>query len=92
MQFFIFIRCKPGKTNQVAMSMVKKDLSEVQEVHSISGEWDLMVRAKIASRGAEADFEANVMEVLLSDQWENVERTQTIVGYRVYNPDDSGFD
>ena len=92
MQFFIFIRCKPGKTNQVAMSVVKKDLPEVHEVHSISGEWDLMVRAQIALRGAEADFEANVMEVLLSDQWENVQRTQTIVGYRVYNPDHSGFE
>ena len=92
MHFFIFIRCKPGKTNQVAMSMVKKELPEVREVHSISGEWDLMVRAKIASREGEADFEANVMEVLLSDQWENVERTQTIVGCRVYNPDDPVFD
>jgi DNA-binding Lrp family transcriptional regulator len=71
---------------------VKKDLPEVQEVHSISGDWDLMVRAKITSQGAEADFEGSVMEVLLSDQWENVQRTQTIVGYRVYNPDDSAFD
>jgi DNA-binding Lrp family transcriptional regulator len=92
MQFFIFIRCKPGKTHQVAISIVKKDLPEVQEVHSISGDWDLMVRAKIAAQGAEADFEGSVMEVLLSDQWENVQRTQTIVGYRVYNPDDPVFD
>lgn len=92
MHFFIFIRCKPGKTNHVAVAMVRKELPEVREVHSISGEWDLMVRAKIASRGGEADFEANVMEVLLSDQWENVERTQTIVGFRVYNPDDPVFD
>jgi DNA-binding Lrp family transcriptional regulator len=92
MQFFIFIRCKPGKTNQVAMSIVKKERPEVQEVHSISGEWDLMVRAKIASREGEADFEANVMEVLLADQWEHIQRTQTIVGFRVYNPDDAGFE
>lgn len=92
MQFFIFIRCTPGKTNQVAMSIVKKARPEVQEVHSISGEWDLMVRAKIASREGEADFEANVMEVLLSDQWEHIQRTQTIVGFRVYNPDDAGFE
>lgn len=89
MQFFIFIRCKPGKTNQVGLAMVKKQLEEVQEIHSISGEWDLMVRAKLKQRGMEADFESNVMEALLSDQWENVDRTQTIIGYRVFDPEDA---
>jgi DNA-binding Lrp family transcriptional regulator len=89
MQFFIFIRCKPGKTSEVGLAMVAKRLPEVQEVHSISGEWDLMVRANVRTRGAEPDFEASVMEVLLADQWDNVDRTQTIIGYRVFNPDDS---
>ena len=89
MQFFIFIRCKPGKTNHVGLSMVKKQLEEVQEIHSISGEWDLMVRAKLKQSGREADFETGVMEALLSDQWENVERTQTIIGYRVFDPEDA---
>ena len=89
MQFFIFVRCKPGKTAEVALAMVRKRLPEVQEVHSISGEWDLMVRAIVKARGVEADFEASVMEVLLADQWDNVHRTQTIIGYRVFNPEDS---
>ena len=89
MQFFMFIRCKPGKTNEVGLAMVRKRLEEVQEIHSISGEWDLMVRAVVKPRGMEADFESNVMERLLADQWENVDRTQTIIGYRVFNPDDS---
>ncbi len=89
MQFFIFIRCKPGKTNQVGLSMVKKQLEGVQEIHSISGEWDLMVRAKLKQRGMEADFESDVMEALLSDQWENIDRTQTIIGYRVFDPEDA---
>jgi DNA-binding Lrp family transcriptional regulator len=89
MQFFIFIRCRPGKTTEVGRAMVLKRLPEVQEIHSISGEWDLMVRAMVRARGAEADFESNVMEALLADQWDNVERTQTIIGYRVFNPDDS---
>ena len=89
MQFFIFIRCKPGRTTEVGQAMVRKRLPEVQEIHSISGEWDLMVRANVRARGAESDFEASVMEVLLSDQWDNVARTQTIIGYRVFNPDDT---
>jgi DNA-binding Lrp family transcriptional regulator len=89
MQFFIFIRCKPGKTTEVGQSMVRKRLPEVQEIHSISGEWDLMVRALVKPRGVETDFESNVMETLLSDQWDNVDRTQTIIGYRVFNPDDA---
>ena len=89
MQFFIFVRCKPGKTTEVALAMVRKRLPEVQEVHSISGEWDLMVRAIVKARGVEADFESNVMEALLADRWDDVDRTQTIIGYRVFNPDDS---
>lgn len=89
MQFFIFIRCKPGKTTEVGLSMVKKRLKEVQEIHSISGDWDLMVRALVTPRGVEADFESNVMETLLAGQWDNVVRTQTIIGYRVFNPEDS---
>jgi len=89
MQFFIFIRCKPGRTTAVGQAMVAKRLPQVQEIHSISGEWDLMVWAMLNSRGAESDFETNVMEVLLADQWENVERTQTVIGYRVFDPDDS---
>jgi len=48
-----------------------------------------MVRAMLNSRGADSDFETDVMEVLLADQWENVERTQTVIGYRVFDPDDS---
>ena len=89
MQFFIFVRCKPGKTTEVGLAMVRKSLPEVQEIHSISGEWDLMVRAKLAPRRIEADFETNVMETLLADQWDNVDRTQTIIGYRVFNPEDA---
>ena len=89
MQFFIFVRCKPGKTTQVGLSMVKKRLPQVQEIHSISGEWDLMVRAIVRTGGSDPDFEASVMEVLLADQWDNVDRTQTIIGYRVFDPDDS---
>jgi DNA-binding Lrp family transcriptional regulator len=88
MQFFIFIRCKPGKTTEVGLAMVGKRLPEVQEIHSISGEWDLMVRAMVKAR-TDADFESSVMEVLLADQWDNVDRTQTVIGYRVFNPEDS---
>ena len=91
MQFFIFIRCKPGKTNQVGQAMVKKRLDEVLEIHSISGEWDLMVRARLAQRPGGADIENDVMEVLLADQWDNIERTQTIIGYRVFDPEDASF-
>jgi DNA-binding Lrp family transcriptional regulator len=92
MQFFIFIRCKPGRTSAVGQAMVAKRLPEVQEIHSISGDWDLMVRALVKARGAEADFESNVMEALLAGEWDNVERTQTVIGYRVFNPEDSFFE
>lgn len=88
MQFFIFIRCSPGKTSEVGVAMAKKALPQVQEIYSVSGEWDLMVRANF--EGSD-DFESEVIDLLLADNWHNIQRTHTIVSYRVFSPDDVFF-
>lgn len=87
MHFFVFIGCAPGKTSEVGTSIAKKELPQVQEIYSVSGDWDLLVRVQFHGR----DFETDVIETMLADQWQNVRRTHTVIGYRVYNPEDAAF-
>ncbi|HJQ15882.1 MAG TPA: Lrp/AsnC ligand binding domain-containing protein [Allosphingosinicella sp.] len=88
MIFFVSIRCKPGKTNEVGLALAKKSLAQVEEIYSVSGDWDLMVQIRY---DRDVDFEADVLEAVLQENWDNVERTQTVIAYRVYDPDDIGF-
>ena len=88
MIFFVSIRCKPGKTNEVGLALAKKSLTQVEEIYSVSGDWDLMVQIRY---DRDVDFEADVLEAVLQENWDKVERTQTVIAYRVYNPDDIGF-
>lgn len=88
MIFFVSIRCKPGKTNEVGLALAKKSLAQVEEIYSVSGDWDLMVQIRY---DRDVDFEADVLEAVLQENWDKVERTQTVIAYRVYNPDDIGF-
>jgi DNA-binding Lrp family transcriptional regulator len=87
MHFFVFIGCAPGKTSEVGVAISQKALPQVQEIYSVSGDWDLLVRVQFSGR----DFETDVIENMLADQWDNVRRTHTVIGYRVYNPDDASF-
>ncbi len=87
MHFFVFIACAPGKTSAVGLAIAKKGLPAVQEIYSVSGDWDLMVRVQWQGR----DFEADIIETMLSDAWDGVRRTHTVIGYRVFNPDDAFF-
>lgn len=80
MDFFVFIRCRPGKVAEVGAAMGHRDLPEVRDIYSVSGDWDLMVRIAFKS---DADFESKVLERLIGDQWDNIKRTHTIVAYKV---------
>jgi DNA-binding Lrp family transcriptional regulator len=87
MHFFVFIGCVPGKTSDVGLSIAQKALPQVQEIYSVSGDYDLLVRVQFNGR----DFEGDVIETMLAGQWDNVRRTHTVIGYRVYNPEDAAF-
>ena len=87
MQFFVFIGCAPGKTSEVGLGISQKALPQVQEIYSVSGDWDLLVRVQFDGR----DFETDVIETMLAGQWDNVRRTHTVIGYRVYDPNDASF-
>ena len=86
MDFFIYVRCKPGKTREVGVAMARLQMPQVREIYSISGKWDLMVRVQCAST---QDFEADIIESLLSGQWNNIKRTETVIGYRTFDPEDA---
>ncbi|MDE1160291.1 MAG: Lrp/AsnC ligand binding domain-containing protein [Neorhizobium sp.] len=43
---FVQLRCKPGKTYEVADAIYKTEL--VSELYSTSGEWDLLLKVYIA--------------------------------------------
>lgn len=87
MHFFVFIGCVPGTTSEVGLSISERQLPQVQEIYSVSGDWDLLVRVQFNGR----DFESDIIETMLAGQWQNVRRTHTVIGYRVYNPDDASF-
>jgi len=89
MLFMIFVQCQPGKATEVGTSLAKKGLPDIEEIYSISGEWDLMVRARF-TKGH--NFETDVLETIFEDQWEKIRRTQTVIAYRVYNPDDASWE
>ena len=87
MQFFVFIGCAPGKTSIVGQSIAAKEMPQVLEIFSVSGDWDLLVRVRFSGD----DFETNVIETMLDGQWDNVQKTHTVIGYRVYSPNDASF-
>jgi DNA-binding Lrp family transcriptional regulator len=43
---FVQLRCKPGKTYEVADAIYKTEL--VSELYSTSGEWDLLLKVYIS--------------------------------------------
>ena len=88
MDFFLYVRCKPGKTSEVGIAMAKLQMPQVREIYSISGKWDIMVRVQCTST---SDFEAEIIETLLSGQWDNIKRTETGIGYRTFDPEDAFF-
>lgn len=87
MHFFVFVGCVPGKTSEVGLAISQRQLPQVQEIYSVSGDWDLLVRVQFNGR----DFENDIIETMLEGQWHNVRRTHTVIGYRVYNPEDASF-
>ena len=89
MDFFLYVRCKPGRTSEVGVAMAKLQMPQVREIYSISGKWDIMVRVQCTST---SDFEAEIIETLLSGQWDNIKRTATVIGYRTFDPEDAFFE
>ena len=86
MDFFVYIRCRPGRTAEVGLALARKRMPEVRDIYSISGKWDLMVRVRCATT---QDFGGEIIESLLDGQWDKIKRTETLIGYRTFDPEDA---
>ena len=85
-QFLIFVQCRPGKTKEIALAVIKRRFRYVEQVLSISGKWDLLIRIKISD---DKEVESDIIEPLFEGLWDDVIRTKTIIAYNVFDPEDS---
>lgn len=85
-QFFVFLQCSSGKTYEVGQEIARRRNPSVISISSISGEWDLLLDVRIDSR---KDVGKELVGLLQGI--EGISRTNTIVAYPVFNPEDVYF-
>ncbi len=85
-QFFVFLQCASGKTYEVGQEIARRRNPSVISISSISGEWDLLLDVRIDSR---KDVGKELVGLL--DRIEGIARTNTIVAYPIFNPEDVYF-
>ena len=80
---FVMVKCELGKSFQVADAAVNT-LEEVSEVHSTSGQYDLLMKCYLPS---DADIGHFVVERL--QRLPGVKDTFTIMAYKAFSEDKS---
>src|SRR5262249_10652625 len=78
---FVMLKCELGKSFQVADAAVN-NLEEVSEVHSTSGQYDLLMKCYLPD---EADIGHFVVEKL--QRLPSVKDTFTIMAYKAFSED-----
>lgn len=86
-RFYIFVRTAPGKAQAVGIALARKKIEYIKDISSISGKWDLLLRAEIDNR-------RNISEEVISKLFdiEHLRKTKTVVAYAVYDPADFTLD
>lgn len=74
---FVQVRCKPGKTYEVAEEIYDREL--VSELFSTSGEWDLLMKIYIPE---EEDIGRFMSEKLLNIA--GIERSLTTITFKAF--------
>lgn len=74
---FVQLRCKPGKTYEVADEIYKTEL--VSELYSTSGDWDLLLKVYVEDDEEIGHF---VNEKIASIA--NIERSLTTITFRAF--------
>jgi DNA-binding Lrp family transcriptional regulator len=75
---FIFFRCRPGTTYKVAAELADKELHS--ELHSISGEFDLLMKAYVPE-GEDVGLFVNERVLGPAD----IERSQTMLAFKAFH-------
>ena len=76
---FIMVKCELGKAYDVADGLVQK-LEQVSEVHSISGQYDLLVKCYLADNDDLGHFVTDRIQTL-----PGIKDTFTLVGYKAFS-------
>lgn len=75
---FVMIKCDLGKAYEVA-NTIADQLGEVSEVHSTSGEYDLLVKFYLAEDADIGRFVCERVQTL-----PNIKGTYTLISFRVF--------
>lgn len=86
-RFFVFLRCEPGKALETGKAIARTKLDTFSEIHSVTGDWDLVLRAEFNS---DENFGESIAE--LFKEIPHIERTNTITAYPIWDPEDIYFD
>ncbi len=76
---FIMVKCELGKAYDVADGLVQ-NLEQVSEVHSISGQYDLLVKCYLSDNDDLGHFVTDRIQTL-----PGIKDTFTLVGYKAFS-------
>ncbi|MBB44328.1 MAG: AsnC family transcriptional regulator [Rhodospirillaceae bacterium] len=76
---FVFVKCELGKAYDVAGEAIES-LEQVSEVHSISGEHDLLMKCYLSTESDIGHFVIENLQTLAG-----VKDTFTLIGFKAFN-------
>ncbi|WP_107713206.1 Lrp/AsnC ligand binding domain-containing protein [Oceanicaulis sp.] len=79
--FYIFIKCELGRTYDVASAIVDT-VSETRQVHSVSGEFDLLAQFAVEDDADIGRFVNKSVQTI-----DGVKDTQTLICFNAFTPD-----
>ncbi len=74
---FVMVKCELGRLEQVANAIM--ELDGVSEVHSVTGEWDLLVKLFAPSYDAFGDLIPDILQKV-----PGVRDTETLLAFRAF--------
>ena len=76
---FVMVKCELGRLEDVANAIM--ELDGVSEVHSVTGEWDLIVKLFAPSYDAFGDLIPDVLQKV-----PGIRDTETLLAFRAFKP------
>ena len=76
---FVMVKCELGRLEEVANAVM--ELDGVSEVHSVTGEWDLLVKLFAPSYEAFGDLIPDILQKV-----PGVRDTETLLAFRAFKP------
>jgi DNA-binding Lrp family transcriptional regulator len=76
---FVMVKCELGRLEEVANAIM--ELEGVSEVHSVTGEWDLLVKLFAPSYEAFGDLIPDVLQKV-----QGIRDTETLLAFRAFKP------